>query len=199
MDAQSHLTQLSRSLARLPGVGRRSADRMAVALVRKPADADELIRALQAVRQNVHLCSFCASVTPLGVDLCTLCASPTRDDSLLCVVEDPADIAAIESSGSYNGRYHSLMGKLSPMSAQGPDQLRVLPLLQRVEAGAFREVILAISTDVEGDATCCYLREVLAPHPAKVSRLAFGLPAGSGIAYSDAVTLDRAMRGRQGL
>lgn len=197
MDAQSHLANLSRSLSRLPGVGRRSADRMALSLVRQSSHADELIRALQSVRENVHMCTFCGSVTAVGEDICALCASAYRNDALLCVVEDPADIAAIESSGGYRGRYHALMGKLSPMSAQGPEQLRVKSLLERVQAGSFQEVILAISTDVEGDGTCSYLRELLGKHNVKVTRLAFGLPAGSGIAYSDAVTLERAMRGRQ--
>ena len=199
MDAASHLANLSRSLSRLPGVGRRSAERMALALVRHTANADQLIQALKAVRENVHMCMYCGSVTPVGVEVCSLCASPSREDSLLCVVEDPADIVAIESSGGYRGRYHALMGKLSPMSVQGPEQLRVKSLLKRVQEGTFQEVILAISTDVEGDGTCRYLREILSAYSVKVSRLAFGLPAGSGIAYSDSVTLERAIRGRQGL
>lgn len=199
MDAQSHLTILSRALARLPGVGRRSAERMALSLARKPSDLDELARALEATRRYVRVCSLCGSITPEGVDPCHLCTSANRDAGLLCVVEDPADIPAIESSGGFHGRYHALMGKLSPMSGQGPEQLRAKSLVQRVQNGAFREIILAISTDVEGDSTCSYISELLSPLGVSVTRLAFGLPAGSGIAYSDSVTLERALRGRQGL
>jgi recombination protein RecR len=197
MDAQAHLHELSLSLARLPGVGRRSAERMALALARKPDDADTLVRALNATREHVRVCTFCGSMTPAGVDPCRLCTSPKRDDTLLCVVEDPSDIIAIEASGAFSGRYHALMGKLSPMSGQGPNQLRAEALLARLDGAAFSEIILAISTDVEGDATCSYIRELLASQDVRVTRLAFGLPAGSGIAYSDSITLDRALKGRQ--
>ena len=119
-----------------------------------------------------------------------------RDGSVVCVVEDPGDIAMIERSGGFNGRYHALMGRLSPMKGQGADSMRIEPLLQRIEDEHFSEVILALSTDVEGDATAALIADLLKDSPVRVTRLAFGLPAGSGVGYSDPVTLARAIRGR---
>ncbi|MDA0990652.1 MAG: recombination mediator RecR [Verrucomicrobia bacterium] len=197
MSGLAPLDQLSSSLARLPGVGRRSAERMALALVRDRGGlAANLITALEAAREAIGLCSRCGAVTARSADPCTLCVSTTRDGSLLCVVEDPGDILQIEKSGGYRGRYHALMGRLSPMKGQGPAQLRVKALIDRLDAEPIQEVILAMNTDVEGDATASYLGEQLRGRSIKISRLALGMPAGSGVAYSDAVTLSRALKGR---
>lgn len=194
------LDRLLTCLGKLPGVGRRSAERMAMRLVRHPDGLmGDLIQALQEVRRTVRCCSRCGNVTSAEQDPCRLCTSPSRDGTLLCVVEDPGDIAGIEASGSFQGRYHALMAKLSPIRGEGAANMRLKALLQRLEDEKIEEVILALSTDVEGDATSAFLTELLRQRNVKVSRLAFGLPAGSGVAYADAVTLARAMRGRQGL
>lgn len=191
------LDRLISCLGRLPGVGRRSAERMAVRLVRDPAGfLDDLIRALQAVQKDICCCSRCGSVTTVDREPCALCTAPNRDGHLLCVVEDPGDVMLLEKSGRFSGRYHALMGKLSPMKGAGPRDLRIKALLTRVQQEEIREVILALSTDMEGDSTASFLAEFLKEHGVKVSRLAFGLPAGSGILYSDPITLGRALDGR---
>jgi recombination protein RecR len=168
-----------------------------MALVREQnALGTELISELEQVKQSVCLCSRCGSVTAREKDPCEICTSTRRDASQLCIVEEPSDIALIEGAGGYQGRYHALMGKLSPMKGSGPQQLRVDAMLERVDKEGFQEIIIAISTDVEGDATASYLAECLKKRNVRVTRLALGLPAGSGIAYSDATTLKRAFRGR---
>ena len=198
MSSQELLGPLITALGRLPGIGRRSAERMAIRLIREP---DRLLRPLAGVLQEADqracLCDLCGSVTARDVTPCRLCRDPGRDDTLLCVVEDPSDIAMIERSGGFRGRYHALMGKLSPMRGDGPLELRVESLLKRVAEGHVGEVVLALSTDVEGDSTAAFLAEKLHALGVGVSRLAFGLPAGSGIGYSDPVTLARAIKGRQ--
>jgi len=195
MDAFHKLTAC---LGKLPGIGRRSAERIAMKLVR---DSEELlpglIQALAEVRRNVRCCSQCGSITPAGEDPCRLCTSDGRDKAVLCVVEEPNDILTIERSGAFHGRYHALMGKLSPGRGEGPAELRIQALLKRVDSEKFTEVILALSTDVEGDATASYITELLKSKPVKVSRLAFGLPVGSGVAYADPATLAKALKGRQ--
>ena len=185
-------------LGRLPGVGRRSAERMAARLARDPVGLlDPLAAALRDCRQAVRSCSQCGSLTAAGDEPCRLCTDPGREDGSLCVVEDPADIALVEKSASFRGRYHALMGKLSPVKGDGPRDLHIQALLRRIDSGRVREVILALSTDVEGDATAAFLADLLKSRSVRVSRLAFGLPAGSGLSYSDPVTIARAMRGRQ--
>ena len=197
MGGLAPLDELAAALARLPGVGRRSAERMALAIVRDRGSLSEaLVSALRKARELLCACERCGSITARDADPCPLCTSPTRDASRLCVVEDPGDILQLERSGGFNGRYHALMGRLSPMRKQGPADLRVEALLRRIEEEPIEEVILALNTDVEGDATASYLVERLRPRKVKVTRLAFGLPAGSGVAYADAVTLARALKGR---
>jgi len=192
------MEQLTACLARLPGVGRRSAERMAVKLVRDP---DGLLKdvadALEQARGTIRCCSCCGSVTHVGADPCRLCTSPSRDDTVLCVVEDPNDIALIERCGEFRGRYHALMGRLSPMRGEGPANLRLQGLRQRLKDGHFEEVLLALATDVEGDSTASMIREYLADSGVRITRIAYGLPAGSGIGYSDPVTLGRSIKGRQ--
>lgn len=194
------LQQLADALSLLPGIGRRTAARLAMHLARHPDDAAApLSAALDAARRNLAVCSLCGSVTPKSANPCRLCTDPRRDDTLLCVVGDPGDIALMEQSGEYRGRYFALMGKLSPMRGDGLGSLRLPRLIDR--AATVREVILALDSDVESDATASYIRHALsARHPSlRVTRLALGIPAGSAIAYSDPVTLSRALRGRTDL
>ena len=190
---------LERALARLPGLGRRSAGRAALALLRDPERLlDPLVLALADARENVCCCSRCGAFTVRGEDPCAFCTDATRDASVVCVVEEPADILTIEEAGVFRGRYHVLGGKLSPARRMGPESLRLAELKDRIAAEGFTETLLALSTDMEGDATAGYLGEILrewptAAAPVKVTRLAFGLPADSGVAYSDPLTLRRAI------
>jgi len=194
------LEKLASVLARLPGVGKRSAARMAARIAR---DRNRLLPAMAAaladVREHVTVCSRCGSLTAPDEEPCRLCVSDARDARYLCVVEDPDDIITIERSGGYHGRYHALMGKISPMTGTGPADLRLKELIARISTERYEEVILALNTDVESDATARFISDMLRERGVAVSRLAFGLPVGSGIAYSDAVTLSRAFEGRRAL
>lgn len=191
------VNNLIRALSRLPGLGRKSAERAALALLRRPEQLmDDLSSALQEARQRVCCCNVCGGFTSLEQVPCALCLDSMRDSTLLCVVEEPADINSIERSGGFNGRYHALMGKLSPARQSGPAELRMQELTRRVAGGGISEILLALSTDMEGDATAGYIAELLKPYEAKVTRLAFGLPADSGVGYSDPLTLKRAIIGR---
>ena len=189
---------LIRVLSKLPGLGRRSAERAALALVRKPeALLDPLAAALQEAREMVACCPVCGGFTSKDALPCRLCTDALRDGTLLCVVEEPSDIVQIERSGGFNGRYHALMGKLSPARQTGVSELRLQALVERLRDGQVREILLAISTDMEGDLTAGYISEMLKPLGLRVTRLAFGLPADSGVGYSDPLTLKRAIKGRQ--
>ena len=195
--ALAPIQELEKCLGRLPGLGRRSAARAALALVREPARLlDPLVDALKLAKSEVMLCSRCGAFTVKGEDPCRTCTDATRDAAVVCVVEDPADIVSLEASGAFHGRYHALGGKLSPLHRVGPDQLRIAELVDRVVREGFSEVLLALSTDMDGDATAGYITESLRGTGVKVTRLAFGLPADSGIAYSDPLTLKRAVAGR---
>lgn len=190
---------LVKNLARLPGLGRRSAGRAALALLREPERLlDPLAVALADARENVVCCSRCGAFTVRGRDPCAFCMDATRDGDSVCVVEDPADIVTIESAGAFHGRYHVLGGKLSPARRLGVEKLRIAELKDRIAREGFGEVLLALSTDMEGDATAGLLSEILrewpsATSPVRLTRLAFGLPADSGVAYSDPLTLRRAI------
>lgn len=191
------LDDLVHALSRLPGLGKRSAERAALALARRPDDLlDGLVAALTAARATLRCCDACGGFTTVDANPCRLCSDPVRDDGLLCVVEEPGDILAMERSGVFNGRYHALLGKVSPARQTGPGALRLKQLADRVTAGGIREVVLATSTDMEGDATATMIRTLLQPTGVRVSRLAFGLPADSGIGYADPLTLKRALAGR---
>jgi recombination protein RecR len=191
------IERLTACLNRLPGVGRRSAERMAVKLARdRTGLLADLIRTLQDASKNVCCCSRCGSITSVNDEPCKLCTGHDRDESVLCVVEDPNDIMLIERSAAYRGRYHALMGRISPSRGEGPSSLRIDSLLERIEKEKFKEIILALSTDVEGDSTASYIIELLKDKQIKISRLASGLPAGSGIVYSDPLTLSRAIKWR---
>ena len=193
------LETLVRTLAHLPGLGRRSAGRAALALVREPERLlDPLVTALREARAEIVCCSRCGAFTVRADNPCAFCTDATRDGASVCVVEEPADIQTIESSGAFRGRYHVLGGKLSPVRHLGPEKLRIAELKDRIAREGFSEILLALSTDMEGDATAGYLVETLrefpsAGAPVKVTRLAFGLPADSGVAYSDPLTLRRAI------
>ena len=192
------LEQLSAALSRLPGIGKRSAEKMSLRLARDTTGlVPELIKALSEVNAKVGACSKCGHVTLREEDPCRLCTNPRRDNRVLCVVEDPGDILIIERSGEFHGRYHALMGKISPMKGEGIQKLRIEALLQRIQQEGVEEVILALNSDVESDATASFLAHALSALPVRISRLAFGIPAGSEISYSDPVTLSRALQGRQ--
>lgn len=186
--------------SKLPGIGRRSAERMALKLVSDSGGLlKDLIDALQAVSSQMVCCSRCGALTAREQDPCRFCTDQSRDGSLLCVVEEPADVLQIENAGSFRGRYHVLGAKLSPRQGVGLEQLRFPALVARLKAEPIREVILALNVDVESEATAAMLRELLASHGVKLTRPAMGIPAGSGIAYSDSVTLARAISTRQPL
>ncbi|HBA86294.1 MAG TPA: recombination protein RecR [Verrucomicrobia bacterium] len=198
MNAHDPLNRLTVVLSRLPGIGRRSAERIAVKLTRDPGTLiKDLVLALQEVEQRLTACSRCGNITLRTEDPCRLCTDSRRDSRQLCVVEDPSDISMIERAGDFNGRYHALMGKLSPMKGEGMQNLRVDALIQRIHDEKVEEVILALNSDVESDATASFLAHALSGLPVRISRLAFGIPAGSEISYSDPVTLARALHGRQ--
>ncbi len=191
------LDRLSQLLGRLPGVGRRSAGRMASALARDGGLAGDLAAQLQVVVRQVAPCSLCGNLTLRTEDPCRLCSDTRRDPKILCVVEDPLDIQAIESAGVFRGRYHALMGRLSPMRGEGVANIRVDALLARVPREQVGEVILALGLDTEGEATAHYLATALAGLGVQVTRLARGLPSGGGVGYADATTLGRAIEYRQ--
>lgn len=193
------IEDLTRILSRLPSLGKRSASRAALALLKEPVRLlDPLSWALKAARDSVVCCSRCGAFTVRDEDPCKLCIDALRDGTVVCVVEEPADILPIEASGAFKGRYHVLGGKLSPTHRIGPDKLRFKELGDRVLNERFSEILIAVSTDIEGDATAGYLAEYLANIGVhvRVSRLAFGLPADSGVSYSDPLTLRRAINRR---
>jgi recombination protein RecR len=189
------ITSLTEALCRLPGIGPRSAERLALHLVQSPADdVRRLAQTLVESREKIRTCSTCGALTES--DPCAICQDPRRDISLLCVVERPLDIFALEKAGSFRGLYHVLGGKISPLNGVEPEDLRITELESRLGHGV-KEIVVALSTDVEGDATSFYLAKRLAGKGAKVSRLAHGLPAGSGLEFADEVTLSRALEGRR--
>jgi len=194
------LDNLVAALSRLPGIGRRTAERMAMALVQDNKGLMRLLaNALLEADDGIASCERCGNVTLMAENPCELCIKPRRDAHILCVVESPGDIMKIEQSGGFQGRYHALMGKLSPVHGMGAADLRVDQLLQRVANEMISEVLIALGTDVESDATANYLKEILSTREVEISRIAFGLPAGSAIEYSDASTLARAISGRQNM
>jgi recombination protein RecR len=194
---QSVLT-LVKQLSRLPGIGQKTAERLAMHLLQaSPSDAETLAESITAMKQTVRLCQRCFSLS--DGDLCRLCRNPGRDERLLCVVEQPADMASIEKSGAFNGLYHILGGALSPMDGIGPEEIRIEPLIHRVGEGQVAEVVLATGTSVEGESTAAYIQERLNQMPVKVTRIASGVPIGGDLKYVDQVTLKRAMESRRKL
>lgn len=190
------MARLIEELKKLPGIGGKSAQRLAFHILRSSDDdAHALATAVRDVKDKLRLCSICNNIT--DVDPCVYCASPTRNQRLVCVVEEPTNIGSIERTRGYNGAYHVLHGTLSPLHGVGPDQLRAGTLLARAERGELDEVILATSPTLEGEATATWLAGALHAFKVKVTRIATGVPAGSDIEYADEVTMTRAMDGRR--
>lgn len=189
------MARLIEELRKLPGIGAKSAQRLAFHILRSsPEDAEALAEAVREVKARLRLCSICNNIT--DVDPCLYCASPTRNQRTVCVVEEPTNIATIEKT-HYNGVYHVLHGTLSPLHGVGPEHLRIGNLQKRVESGGIDEVILATSPTTEGEATAHYLAETLRDANTRITRIATGVPAGSDIEYADEVTMTRAMEGRR--
>lgn len=183
---------------RLPGIGPKTASRLAFHLLRATNDsAQQLADALNALKSATGMCPVCFNITLAGQAMCDICGSSQRDEAQVCVVEEPLDVLALERTGGYSGRYHVLHGVLSPIEGIGPDDLKIRPLIERVKAGVVREVILATNPSMEGDATALYLRQQLLPLNVRVTRLARGLPVGGDLEYADQNTLLRALAGRQ--
>jgi recombination protein RecR len=190
------LTRLIEQLQRLPGIGRKSAQRLAFHILRNPReDAERLCDAVKDVKDRVTYCSVCNNITE--VDPCELCTSGDRDRRVICVVEEPQNVMAIENTRDFKGLYHVLMGAISPLQGIGPDDLRIKGLLTRVGNGGIDEVILATNPNVEGEATAIYLARLLKPLGARVTRIAMGVPVGSDLEYTDEVTMHKAMEGRR--
>ncbi len=196
-DAVQNLTL---AFERLPGIGPKTASRLTFFLLRAPEDASrQLAEALLALKSSTGECSQCFNITRAGQDLCEICASSQRDESILCVVEEPLDVLALERTAGFHGRYHVLHGVLSPIEGIGPEDLKIKPLIERVRTGIVREVILATNPSMEGDATALYLQQQLSPLGVRITRLARGLPVGGDLEYADQNTLLRALAGRQEL
>ncbi|MCS6994952.1 MAG: recombination mediator RecR [Anaerolineales bacterium] len=192
------LQNLVLAFERLPGIGPKSASRLAFFLLRAPEDVSrQLADALIALKQNTAFCPECFNIMQAGRERCEICESRARDERVICVVEEPLDVLALERVGAYKGKYHVLHGVLSPIEGIGPDDLKIKPLLERVARGGVTEVILATNPSMEGDATALYLRQQLLPFGVQVTRLARGLPVGGDLEYADQNTLLRALSGRQ--
>jgi recombination protein RecR len=192
------MARLIEELKKLPGIGTKSAQRMAFHLLRSSdEDAENLADAVRALKAHLRLCSVCNNIT--DVDPCQYCASTTRNRRMVCVVEEPTNIASIEKTGSYIGVYHVLHGALSPLHGVTPEHLRTGNLRDRVERGEVDEIILATNPTVEGEATANYLNQMLSGFPITITRIATGVPAGSDIEYADEVTMARALEGRRRL
>jgi recombination protein RecR len=190
------LADLTAALQRLPGIGARSARRLAYHLLKTPReDVDALCAALLSVKERVTYCSTCSNIT--DIDPCTYCTSDDRDARLICVVEQPENVAAIEKTRGFRGRYHVLMGAIAPLQGIGPDDLKLKGLLARVAAGGVEEVILATNPTVEGEATALYVAKLVKPLGPRVTRIAMGVPVGSDLDYTDEFTMSKSMEGRR--
>ena len=196
MYSSKYLELLIEELVKLPSVGQKSAMRLALHLLRVPKeDALRLAEAIRAVRERVGFCGTCGNFSEN--DPCSMCQDPQRDGAMLCVVEQPGDVMALERAASFRGRYHVLGGALSPLEGTSPDQLRIRQLLERLRSGEVKEIILATNPNVNGEATALYLSRLISPLGVKVTRIARGVPMGSDLEYSDLVTLARALEGRR--
>ena len=189
------LARLIEQLERLPGIGHKSAQRLAFYLLGAPEKtAEDFIGALREAREKIHECATCCNLT--DQELCPICRGGNRDEGVICVVEDPRDVMAFERTREYTGLYHVLHGTISPMDGIGPEQLRIKQLLTRVAATDVQEVIMATNPTVEGEATAMYISKLLKPFEIKVTRLAYGIPVGGDLEYADEVTLRRSLEGR---
>ena len=192
------LARLIQELVKLPGIGEKTATRLAFHLTRAERhDVESLAATLLALREELRMCSSCCALA--AEDPCALCSDPTRRSDAICVVEEAADLAALERSGGFKGRYHVLQGTLAPLDGVGPEELRVTELLRRLADGSVREVIIATNPTTEGEATALYLARLLKPLGVRVTRIAMGIPVGSDLEYADEVTMTRAMENRRDL
>jgi len=190
------IDHLIEALTRLPGIGRKTASRLAFHILRSsPSEAQQLAKAIVDVKEKIRLCSICFNLT--DEDPCRICQDERRTREVLCVVEGPNDLIAIENTGDFNGRYHVLHGTISPLEGIGPDDLKIRELLERLQQEEISEVILATNPTVEGGATALYLSNLIKPFSIKVTRIAYGIPMGSEIEYSDGMTLSKALEGRR--
>jgi recombination protein RecR len=196
MDYADPIERLVEALKRLPGIGQKSAQRLAFAILRQSREeALALAAAVQEVKDKIRLCSACCHIT--DVDPCRFCSDSGRDRGIICVVEEPNNLLAVEKTREFKGLYHVLHGSLSPLRGVGPEELKIAPLLERIRAGGIREVILATNPTVEGEQTAVYLSRLLKPLGVKTSRIAIGIPVGSEIEYTDEVTMSKALEGRR--
>jgi recombination protein RecR len=195
MKGPKSLDLLMETLQELPGVGRKTAERLAFHILKSsPQEAKKLSEAIIAVKEKVSLCSICFSITEK--DPCQICGDPERDKTQICVVEEPHDVYSIERVGDFKGVYHVLMGVLSPLEGVGPEELKIAELIHRVKAGAVKEVIIATNPNMEGEATAMYISKTLAGEGTLVTRIARGLPMGGDLEYADEMTLSKALSGR---
>lgn len=191
----SSILNLIKNIAKLPGIGEKTAERLALHILHAPKqDVEALAHSISVIKENTRLCSMCFSLSDRN--LCKTCSNPSREDTVLCVVEQPADMVAIEKSGAYRGLYHILQGALSPIDGVGPDGIRIRELLARIASGKIKEVVLATGTNLEGETTASFIAERLKQYPVHVSRIACGVPMGGDLKYIDQVTLRRAMETR---
>jgi len=190
------IDHLIEALTKLPGIGRKTASRLAFHILRSsPSEAQALARAILDVKEKIHLCSVCFNLT--DEDPCRICQDENRNREVLCVVEGPNDLIAIENTGAFNGRYHVLHGTISPLDGVGPEDIKIRELMERLQREGVGEVILATNPTVEGGATALYLTELIKPLGVKVTRIAYGIPMGGEIEYSDGMTLSEALEGRR--
>ena len=186
------LVRLIRQLSRLPGIGEKTAERLAMHILSAPGEeAVQLAESIRTAKQNVRMCSVCHGLS--DSETCHICSNPSRDHATVCVVEQPSDMIALEKSGAYIGLYHVLQGVLSPMDGVGPENIRIKELEERLQRGDITEAVLATGTSVEGEATASYLAEMLKKYPVKITRIASGVPIGGDLKYIDALTLKRAL------
>jgi recombination protein RecR len=195
-DYAAPLESLIEELKKLPGIGTKSAQRLAFHIIRTSAkDAERLAQAILQLKESIRYCSICNNIT--DVDPCRYCTDPSRDHSLLCVLEEPHNLVSIEKTREYHGLYHVLLGVLSPLQGVGPDQLKIKGLMDRLQAGEVKEIILATNPNVEGEATALYLSKLIKPLGVRVTRIAMGVPVGGDLDYADEVTVSKALEGRR--
>lgn len=193
---QNIINDLINSLTKLPGIGRKTAQRLSFFILNMPdKEAKELVQAIINIKEKARFCSVCFNIT--DIDPCVFCSSPSRDKNLICVVEEPSNILAVEKTGIFKGVYHVLLGALSPSDGITPERLKIKELIHRIQTSGIEEVILATNPNTKGEITAHYIRESLKPFNIKVTRIAYGLPIGSDIEFADEVTLTKALEGRR--